>query len=76
MVIPAQARKEAGIKQGDVAQVQPEGDGRILLLRLDPPKSGGHAKVRIVKRKGRHSVAVGDRPISSDQVRALLNELP
>ena len=31
MVIPAKARKEAGIKQGDIVAVQPEGDGRILL---------------------------------------------
>ncbi len=38
MVIPAQARKEAGIGQGDVVEVKPEGDGRIVLVRLERPK--------------------------------------
>jgi AbrB family looped-hinge helix DNA binding protein len=34
MVIPAKARKEARIDTGDVVSVQPEGDGRLLLVRL------------------------------------------
>ena len=39
MVIPAKARKEARIGQGDVVLVQPEGNGRIVLTRLEKPQS-------------------------------------
>ena len=38
MVIPAKARKEAGIGQGDIVEVKPEGDGRIVLVRMERPK--------------------------------------
>jgi AbrB family looped-hinge helix DNA binding protein len=74
MVIPARARKEAGIKQGDVVYVQPEGEGRIVLQRLERPKTSA-ATVKITRRKGRHSVASSGRPITSEQVRVLINEL-
>ena len=74
MAIRARARKEAGIKQGDVVHVQPEGDGRIVLQRLERPKETP-AKVKITRRKGRHSVASSGRPITSEQGRALINEL-
>jgi len=76
MVIPARARKEANLNQGDVVEVQPDGDGRIILLRLERPKTPQPAKIKITKRKGRHSVASTGRPITSEQVRSLLEELP
>ena len=34
MVIPARARKEARIESGDVVNVLPEGDGRLVLVRI------------------------------------------
>ena len=38
MVIPAQARKQARIAQGDGLNVQIDGDGRLVLVRLERPK--------------------------------------
>jgi AbrB family looped-hinge helix DNA binding protein len=75
MVIPARARKEARIGPGDVVSVEPEGDGRILLIRLEKPKPE-RAKVTIRYRKGTHAVATVGRPITSEQVRALLVDFP
>jgi AbrB family looped-hinge helix DNA binding protein len=75
MVIPSKARKDARIEQGDIVEVRPEGDGRILLLRLVRPKEPARIKVKFKKRKGRHTVASTGKPITSEQVRGLLNEL-
>jgi bifunctional DNA-binding transcriptional regulator/antitoxin component of YhaV-PrlF toxin-antitoxin module len=61
MVIPARARKEAGLSQGDVFSVQIQGDGRILLARLEKPGEPGLAKARLLRRKGTHPVLVGAR---------------
>ena len=76
MVIPARARKEARIGEGDVVQVRIEGDGRILLVRLDLPKEPEPAKVKITRRKGSHAVATAGRPISTEEVKALLADFP
>ena len=76
MVIPAKARKEAGIGQGDVVLVQPEGNGRILLIRLEQPKQRRAAKVKIAFRKGTHAVGSTGRRITSEHVRAALEEFP
>ena len=76
MVIPAKARKEAGIKQGDVVLVEPEGDGKIVLLRLERPQRYSPRKVRIRYRKGRHAIASSGRAITTEQVAKLLTELP
>jgi AbrB family looped-hinge helix DNA binding protein len=75
MVIPAKARKEARIGTGDVVEVQPEGNGRIVLLRLDKPQ-GQPPKVKITYRKGTHAVGSTGRPITSEQVRAALEDFP
>src|SRR3954469_9429606 len=56
MVIPAEARRQAKISQGDVVEVQPDGDGRIVLIRLEPPKSALPRKARITYRKGTHAI--------------------
>jgi len=54
--IPARARKAARLNQGDVLSVQIEGDGRILLVRLERPKAPKPAKARLVRRKGIHPI--------------------
>jgi AbrB family looped-hinge helix DNA binding protein len=76
MVIPAKARKEAGIQQGDVVQVEPEGDGRILLVRLEKPANRSGRKTKIKFRKGTHAVGSTGRKISTEQVRDLLADFP
>jgi AbrB family looped-hinge helix DNA binding protein len=75
MVIPARARKEARITTGDVLSVHTEGDGKILLVRLERPKSAPKARVKVTARKGSHSVASFGRSITSAQLRQLLNDL-
>jgi AbrB family looped-hinge helix DNA binding protein len=75
MVIPARARKEARIGPGDVVAVEPEGDGRIVLTRLEKPKRDPH-RIKIQPRKGAHAVGTAGRPITSAQVRALLADFP
>jgi bifunctional DNA-binding transcriptional regulator/antitoxin component of YhaV-PrlF toxin-antitoxin module len=75
MVIPARARREARIDRGDVVSVEPDGDGRILLVRMEKP-SRERVKVRIRYRKGTHAVATAGLTITSEQVRSLLSEYP
>jgi bifunctional DNA-binding transcriptional regulator/antitoxin component of YhaV-PrlF toxin-antitoxin module len=72
MVIPAKARKAACIRKGDVLEVQPEGKGRIVLVRLEKPNHQN--PVKILKRRGTYSVAYG-RTMTSEQVKELLNEI-
>ncbi len=76
MVIPARARKQAGIDKGDVVSVEPEGDGRILLVRLDRPKDSARAKAKLIHRKGRHALLCGRGKITGEQVQALLADFP
>ncbi len=76
MVLPAAARKQARIGQGDRLDVQIEGDGRILLVRLEPPEDKPPVKVRIIQRKGRHPVGDIGRPITEAEIRAALAEFP
>ena len=77
MVIPSKARKEAGINTGDVVLVEPNGDGRILLTRLERPKPARPASGRLIRRKGRHSVIAGAPKVSPEQVdRILRDEFP
>ena len=75
MVIPAKARKEAGLGQGDIVEVKTEGDGRIVLIRLERPKDSAPVKPKITYRKGTHAVGSTRRSITSAQVRNLLSEL-
>jgi AbrB family looped-hinge helix DNA binding protein len=75
MVIPSKARKAASIKSGDVLDVQAEGNGRIVLIRLEKPKPR-KSRIKIIKRVGRHAVGFAGRPISSEQIRAFLNDFP
>jgi AbrB family looped-hinge helix DNA binding protein len=74
MVIPSKARKEAGIDSGDVVLVESNGDGRILLTRLERPKPGKHANARLVRRKGRHSVITGTPEVNLEQINRILRD--
>ena len=76
MVIPAKARKEARIGQGDVVLVQPEGNGRIVLTRLEKPQTRRAKKAKITFRKGTHAVASTGRKITSAEVRSALEDFP
>jgi AbrB family looped-hinge helix DNA binding protein len=76
MVLPAQARKQARIGHGDRLDVRIEGDGRILLVRLERPEEKPSAKVRIIQRKGRHPVGDIGRPITEEELKAALAEFP
>jgi bifunctional DNA-binding transcriptional regulator/antitoxin component of YhaV-PrlF toxin-antitoxin module len=75
MVIPAKARKEAQIDKGDVVSVEPEGDGRILLIRLERPPQAP-VKTKIIYRKGKHPVGDIGRPITRDEIKKALADFP
>ena len=76
MVIPAKARKEARIDTGDVVNVLPEGDGRLVLVRMERPKPKPRNKVRVVRRKGKHSLLSIGRPISREEIFKALEQFP
>jgi bifunctional DNA-binding transcriptional regulator/antitoxin component of YhaV-PrlF toxin-antitoxin module len=75
MVIPAKARKEARIDKGDVVSVQSEGDGRLVLIRLEKPVTR-LGQVRIIRRKGKHPLGSIGRPVSEAQISEVLAEFP
>ncbi len=75
MVIPARARKQSRIGEGDVVNVLSEGDGRLILIRLEKPKARTN-KVRIIRRKGKHSVGSIGRPVSREEVFKALEQFP
>ena len=74
MVIPARARKEARIDSGDVVNVLPEGDGRLVLVRMERPKPRN--KVRVIRRKGKHSLLSIRRKVSREEVFKALEHFP
>jgi len=76
MVIPAKARKQARIDSGDVVSVEPQGDGRIVLVRLERPKDSRPAKAKIIYRNGNHPVGDLGRPITRDEIKSALAEFP
>ena len=76
MVIPAQARKQARIDTGDVLNIQVDGDGRLIMVRLAQPKVNPPAKVRILQRKGKHPVGDIGRPITREEIKAALADFP
>lgn len=75
MVIPAEARREAGIGQGDLVEVRPEGNVRIVLIRMERPKAPGPGRAKIRSRRGTHAVGFMGRTITSDEDRKLLSEV-
>ena len=76
MVIPAKARKEAGLQTGDVVSVRPDGEGRIVLVRLEPPKMPRAVKPKIIHRKGKHPVGDIRRPITREEIKKALTDFP
>ncbi len=76
MVIPAKARKQARLGQGDVLNVQIEGDGRLVLVRLELSKDSPSVPVKIRHRKGRHPVGDIGRPITREEIKAALAGFP
>ena len=76
MVIPARARKEARIDSGDVVNVLPEGDGRLVLVRMERPKPKPRNKVRVIRRKGKHSLLSIRRKVSREEVFKALEHFP
>ncbi len=76
MVIPAKARKLARLDTGDVVLVQPEGEGRILLIRLDRPEAPRAVKAKIIRRKRKHPVGDIGRAITREEIRKALEEFP
>jgi AbrB family looped-hinge helix DNA binding protein len=75
MVIPAQARREARLAKGDVVSVQPDGDGRLLLVRLEKPQPIA-GKVSVVRRGKLPAVGVSDRMVSTEEVQKFVDEFP
>lgn len=73
MVIPAKARKAAGIQRGDVFSVEAEGPGKLVLIRMEIPKP---PQYRIVRRKGKHAIGVGGRRITHAEIKQLEASLP
>jgi AbrB family looped-hinge helix DNA binding protein len=76
MVIPARARKEARLGTGDVVSVQPQGDGRIVLVRLERPKDPAPIEAKIIHRKGKLPVGDIGRPIDPDAVLRAVRDFP
>ena len=75
-MIPAKARKQARLSQGDVLSVEIQGDGRILLVRLERREKSKPAKARLLRRKGRHPVLIGTREPTDQELKAALADFP
>jgi len=67
--------RKARLSEGDVVSVQPDGDGRLILVRLEKPKPMP-AKILIVRRKGRHAVGVTERVVAAAEVQKFIDEFP
>ena len=77
MVIPAKVRREARIDKGDILAVEPEGDGRILLIRLDRPKQiVTNARAKIIQRRGAYPVGDIGRTITREEIKTALAGFP
>jgi AbrB family looped-hinge helix DNA binding protein len=76
MVIPAKARKEARIDTGDIVNVLPDGDGRLVLVRMERPKPKPRNKVRIIRRKEKHSLLSMGWPVSREEIFKALEQFP
>ena len=74
MVIPSKARKEAGISTGDVVLVEPNGNGRILLIRLERPEPRKHTNARLIRRRGKHPVIRGAPSVGTEQIHRILRD--
>ncbi len=76
MVIPAKARKQAGLAQGDVLSVEIQGEGRLLLVRLEKANEPKPANARLLRRRGTHPVLIGTRKPTPEELKTALAEFP
>jgi len=56
--------------------VQIQGDGRLLLVRLERPRDTPPVRVRIIQRKGKHPVGDIGRAITREEIKAALTDFP
>ena len=75
MVIPAQARRLAQLESGDVVSVEPDGEGRLILVKLEKPRLRP-GKIKIVRRRGKHPVGISERPVSTSEAQKFIDEFP
>jgi hypothetical protein len=76
MTVIADSRKRVILrpaKPGDRFDVQVSPEGKLILTPLVPATKAD--KIRLVQKHG-YTVGVGTRPITQEQVRALLDEFP
>jgi bifunctional DNA-binding transcriptional regulator/antitoxin component of YhaV-PrlF toxin-antitoxin module len=76
MVIPAKTRKQARIDTGDVLNILLEGDGRLVFSTNGTAKPKPRNKVRIIRRKGKHSPLSIGRPVSREEIFKGLEQFP
>lgn len=76
LVIPARVRKAARLGQGDVVSMEVQGDGRVLLVRLERPKRPSPVKAKIIRRPGKHPLLDIGRPVTSQEIKQALAEFP
>jgi len=76
MTVIADSRKRVilkPVKPGDRFDVHVSPEGKVVLTPLVPATQAD--TIRLVKKHG-YTVAVGTRPITQEQVRAMLDEFP
>jgi hypothetical protein len=56
--------------------VVPAGDGRLVLVRLERAKPKPANKVRIIRRKGKHSLLSIHQKISREEIFKALEQFP
>lgn len=63
------------VKPGDAFDCVQEGS-RLVLVKLQHPVQPAPAKVRFIKRKGRHTVASIGRTVTTDEIQRLIDQFP
>lgn len=63
------------VKPGDAFDCVLEGN-RFVLVKLQRPDPTPRAKVRFIKRRGKHTVASIGRTVSTEEVQKLIDEFP
>jgi len=62
-------------KPGERFDLQIPEEGKFVLTKLEPVKPGAN-KARLMRGKAGYLVAVSERPITQDMVRAALHDFP
>jgi len=77
MTVTADSKKRVVIsaaKPGDLFEIKASGEGQFLLTRLEPVRQG-RSRVTL-KKQGRYTVGVLDRPIDETSLREALADFP